>query len=74
MPTLRSRRHILTALLVALAAVLLANPFFGVPEQEALDADQIAAVFSRVPKWRRLREGIGAIEPALGGTSSQVVA
>jgi cell division protease FtsH len=50
----------------AMAAALL--------EQETLDADEIAGVLSRVPKWRRLGEGIGAIEPRPDGTSSQAVA
>jgi cell division protease FtsH len=33
-------------------------------EQETLDADEIAELLSHLPKWRRLSEGIGAIEPA----------
>jgi cell division protease FtsH len=50
----------------AMAAALL--------ERETLDADEIAAVLTRVPKWRRLREGIGAIEPGPDGTASHAVA
>jgi cell division protease FtsH len=50
----------------AMAAALL--------ESETLDADEIAAVLTRVPKWRRLREGIGAIEPGPDGTASHAVA
>jgi len=50
----------------AMAAALLEN--------ETLDATEIAAVFSRVPKWRRRREGAGAIEPAPTDTSSPAAA
>ena len=43
-------------------------------EKETLNAAEIAAVLSDVPKWRRLREGIGAIEPAPEETSSPAAA
>ncbi len=43
-------------------------------EKETLNATEIAAVLSDVPKWRRLREGIGAIEPAPEETSSPAAA
>ena len=50
----------------AMAAALL--------EMETLDADQIAGVLFRVPKWRRLRGAVGAIEPGSDGTPSEAVA
>jgi cell division protease FtsH len=40
----------------AMAAALL--------EKETLDAAEITALLSRVPKWRRRPEGVGAIEPS----------
>ncbi len=43
-------------------------------EKETLNAAEIAAVLSDVPKWRRLGEGIGAIEPAPEETSSPAAA
>jgi cell division protease FtsH len=43
-------------------------------DKETLDAAEIAAVFSRVPKWRRLRQGVGVIEPAPTDTSSDAAA
>jgi cell division protease FtsH len=46
----------------------------GLLEKETLNAAEIAAVLSDVPKWRRLGEGIGAIEPAPGETSSPAAA
>jgi cell division protease FtsH len=43
-------------------------------DKETLDAAEIAAVFSHVPKWRRLRQGAGAIEPAPTDTPSHAAA
>ncbi len=54
------------AALDAMAAALL--------EHETLDADEIASVFTAVPKWRRAGAEIGAIEPPSPRTVSPAVA
>jgi cell division protease FtsH len=50
----------------AMAAALL--------DRETLDAAEIADLFSDVPKWRRLRQGAGAIEPTSADASAHAAA